>query len=89
MSKDKLYTLIYVLKDDVVLLGMKKRGFGVGRWNGFGGKVMDGEDIAAGAKRYERHGEYFDLKDSLLFVVHILCTAYLQNNRKPRMYFEE
>ena len=58
MSKDKLYTLIYVLKDDVVLLGMKKRGFGVGRWNGFGGKVMDGEDIAAGAKRYVRHGEY-------------------------------
>jgi len=24
---------------------MKKRGFGVGRWNGFGGKVAEGESI--------------------------------------------
>jgi 8-oxo-dGTP diphosphatase/2-hydroxy-dATP diphosphatase len=28
-----------------VLLGMKKRGFGVGRWNGFGGKLEEGETI--------------------------------------------
>lgn len=26
-----------------ILLGMKKRGFGVGKYNGFGGKVMPGE----------------------------------------------
>lgn len=24
-----------------VLLGMKKRGFGIGKWNGFGGKVSN------------------------------------------------
>lgn len=29
----------------MVLLGMKKRGFGAGRWNGFGGKMEDGETI--------------------------------------------
>lgn len=31
--------------DQHILLGMKKRGFGEGRWNGFGGKVQAGESI--------------------------------------------
>jgi 8-oxo-dGTP pyrophosphatase MutT (NUDIX family) len=30
---------------------MKKRGFGVGKWNGVGGKVEEGEDISAAAAR--------------------------------------
>jgi 8-oxo-dGTP diphosphatase/2-hydroxy-dATP diphosphatase len=30
---------------------MKKRGFGAGRWNGFGGKVESGETIAEAAAR--------------------------------------
>jgi 8-oxo-dGTP diphosphatase/2-hydroxy-dATP diphosphatase len=30
---------------------MKKRGFGAGRWNGFGGKVEEGEAIDQAAKR--------------------------------------
>lgn len=30
---------------------MKKRGFGAGRWNGFGGKVHDGEDATTCAVR--------------------------------------
>ena len=34
-----------------ILLGMKKRGFGAGRWNGFGGKVKSTETIEAAAKR--------------------------------------
>lgn len=34
-----------------ILLGMKKRGFGMGHWNGFGGKVEPGEDITAAAER--------------------------------------
>ncbi len=28
-----------------VLLGMKKRGFGVNKWNGYGGKIQEGETI--------------------------------------------
>ena len=39
----KDYSLIFVLNDDNVLLGMKKRGFGEGKLNGFGGK-WDAED---------------------------------------------
>lgn len=34
-----------------VLLGMKKRGFGQGKWNGFGGKVEPGETVEAAALR--------------------------------------
>lgn len=49
--KTKLLTLTLVLQKDRVLLGMKKRGFGAGRWNGFGGKVEAGESIEEAAKR--------------------------------------
>jgi len=47
----KPLTLCVVHTDTHVLLGMKKRGFGVGLWNGFGGKVGLGETIEAAAKR--------------------------------------
>ena len=48
----KLYTLVFVLDEARgVLLGMKKRGFGVGLWNGFGGKVEAGESVVAAAAR--------------------------------------
>lgn len=47
----KILTLCLAVKDRQILLGMKKRGFGVGRWNGFGGKVEEGESLEEGAKR--------------------------------------
>lgn len=40
-----LCTLVFLVKSNEILLGMKKRGFGSGRWNGIGGKVEAGEDI--------------------------------------------
>ncbi len=40
-----------VIQDQKILLGMKKKGFGVGRWNGFGGKVEPGETVEAAARR--------------------------------------
>ncbi|XP_072453818.1 oxidized purine nucleoside triphosphate hydrolase [Notamacropus eugenii] len=51
MFTSRIYTLVLVMKPQQILLGMKKRGFGAGRWNGFGGKVEDGESIEEGAKR--------------------------------------
>ncbi|XP_039767922.1 LOW QUALITY PROTEIN: 7,8-dihydro-8-oxoguanine triphosphatase-like [Ornithorhynchus anatinus] len=51
MFSSRLFTLVLVVKRQEVLLGIKKRGFGAGRWNGFGGKVQDGETIEKGAKR--------------------------------------
>lgn len=51
MLSSKLLTLVMVVQPGRVLLGMKKRGFGVGRWNGFGGKVQAGETIEDAARR--------------------------------------
>jgi len=39
----KQTTLCLLFKDDKILLAMKKRGFGVGRWNGAGGKFDEGK----------------------------------------------
>lgn len=47
----KILTLCIIHQGDRVLLGMKKRGFGMGRWNGFGGKVEKGEAIEEAARR--------------------------------------
>jgi 8-oxo-dGTP pyrophosphatase MutT (NUDIX family) len=51
MNPEKLLTLGFLRRDDEILLAMKKRGFGAGRWNGFGGKVEPGESIEAGLIR--------------------------------------
>ncbi len=47
----KQLTLCIVHQHPRVLLGMKKRGFGAGRWNGFGGKLAEGESIEDAARR--------------------------------------
>ncbi|KAG2183030.1 hypothetical protein INT44_006011 [Umbelopsis vinacea] len=49
----KQLTLIFVLDESnkKILLGMKKRGFGHGKFNGFGGKVEKDETILEGAHR--------------------------------------
>ena len=47
----KFLTLVLVFDNTRILLGLKKRGFGEGRWNGFGGKVEDGESIEEAAYR--------------------------------------
>lgn len=58
----KRYTLLIGCvkfgEEDHVLLGFKRRGFGKGKWNGFGGKVEDGESVRQAALRelYEEAG---------------------------------
>ena len=47
----KIFTLCVIYQHPRVLLGMKKRGFGAGKWNGFGGKVLPQETIIEGAVR--------------------------------------
>lgn len=42
----RLRTLTLLIEGDNILLALKKRGFGEGRWNGVGGKVDYGETIA-------------------------------------------
>eukprot|EP00216_Chloropicon_sp_CCMP2111_P006123 CAMPEP_0198239148 /NCGR_PEP_ID=MMETSP1446-20131203/4654_1 /TAXON_ID=1461542 ORGANISM="Unidentified sp, Strain CCMP2111" /NCGR_SAMPLE_ID=MMETSP1446 /ASSEMBLY_ACC=CAM_ASM_001112 /LENGTH=159 /DNA_ID=CAMNT_0043921699 /DNA_START=154 /DNA_END=630 /DNA_ORIENTATION=- len=54
-AKQLLLTLVMPVRDAgrcrEILLGMKKRGFGEGYFNGFGGKVEPGETVGEAARR--------------------------------------
>ena len=53
----QVLTLALVSEPERVLLAMKKRGFGEGRYNGFGGKLNAGETIEeAAAREMEEEG---------------------------------
>ena len=44
-------TLLFLRRDDEILLAMKKRGLGKGRYNGVGGKIEQGETVEKAAVR--------------------------------------
>lgn len=86
-----LLTLAIITETDRVLLAMKKRGFGEGRYNGFGGKVETGEKIeTAVIREMEEEGgikplemtragvlEFTFSSDPVLLEVHVFrVTAY-------------
>src|SRR3989344_3430203 len=58
----KMTTLCLLVKEGKILLAMKKRGFGVGKINGIGGKVEQRETIEEAASREveEKIGEVVD-----------------------------
>lgn len=47
----KHVTLLFLQREGQVLLAMKKRGFGVNKWNGVGGKLDEGETREQAAVR--------------------------------------
>ena len=64
-------TLCFLLKDDEILLAIKKRslsGFGaaIGKWNGVGGKVDEGEGIGVAAVRELREEIAVSVKENEL-----------------------
>eukprot|EP00958_Prasinococcus_capsulatus_P028984 scaffold7242_cov400-Prasinococcus_capsulatus_cf.AAC.6 len=61
---EKLFTLVMLFQGDDVLLGEKKRGFGAGYYNGFGGKVEAGETVEEGAYREFKEESGAELKDA-------------------------
>ena len=61
MVANKLLTLAFVRDATRILLGYKKRGFGAGRWNGFGGKVHQGEGIPQAAIRFVVSTKVYDV----------------------------
>lgn len=63
---NKLLTLCLIHQHPNILLGLKKRGFGAGRWNGFGGKVAFGETIEAAAIREMKEEAGLEVKDICL-----------------------
>jgi mutator protein MutT len=87
----KILSLGVITDETRVLLGVKKRGFGEGLWNGFGGKLEEGETVEESLVRetkeecgvtltkYEKKGvlefHYVDQEDIL--EVHVYeCVEY-------------
>lgn len=62
-NKKKILTLCIVHQHPKILLGKKKRGFGEGRWNGFGGKVEENETIEEGMRREIKEEAGIDVND--------------------------
>lgn len=60
----KVMTLCIVRQGSRVLLGMKKTGLGAGRWNGFGGKLEQGETIADSVVREVKEEADIDITDA-------------------------
>lgn len=58
----KILTLCIIHQHSKILLGMKKRGHGEGKWNGFGGKVEEGETIEEGAIREMKEESGVEIK---------------------------
>ena len=52
----KKSVVTYLIKDNMVCLGLKKFGYSKGKWNGFGGKIEEGETPKQAAVR-EVHEE--------------------------------
>lgn len=50
-EKLRKVSIVFLRREDEILLAMKKRGFGIGRWNGVGGKPDPGEVIEQTAVR--------------------------------------
>ena len=59
----KEVTNVFLVKNNEVCLGMKKRGFGYGLWNGTGGKVMENETVEEAAKREAKEEFRVDLTE--------------------------
>ena len=51
---EKHCTLLFLRRDNQILLAMKKRGFGANRFNGVGGKIEPGETIEQALLRETR-----------------------------------
>lgn len=58
-----LMTLCIIRDGERILLAEKKRGFGVGFWNGYGGKVEPGETIEQALVREVREESELELVD--------------------------
>lgn len=79
-----LLTLVLVKKSDYILLGLKKRGFGKGKWNGFGGKVEKGETIEEAAIRELK--EESNLQANWLNKVGILNFEFMNSTPKLNVH---
>ena len=80
VQNKKVLTLVYIRDDqDNVLLGLKKRGFGQGKWNGFGGKVHSDETILQGAIREVKEECGLDLQSENVTYVGVIDFEFVND----------
>jgi 8-oxo-dGTP diphosphatase/2-hydroxy-dATP diphosphatase len=82
---NKLMTVCCIYNDNQILLGMKKRGFGAGRWNGFGGKVHEGETIEQAAMRELK--EEAGIKAKKITKRGVILFEFENNSESPEVHF--
>lgn len=65
--------------DGEIMLGLKKRGFGMGKWNGFGGKVEQGESNEEAARREleEESGVVAQELERVGFLKFLMCNKIM------------
>eukprot|EP01084_Bolivina_argentea_P153960 268410_1 len=88
-NRKKLLTLCEVIdfKQKRVLLGMKKKGFGAGNFNGFGGKVEQNETILQAAKRECKEEANIDLIDCNKIGIIYFSFTYLDELFEVHVYY--
>lgn len=79
----KNVTLGFLLRENQVLLAMKKRGFGVGKWNGVGGKVEENETFEAAMIREAKEEISVQLSSENLSRCAVLDFYFSATNEKP------
>ncbi len=64
-EQKRINNVVFLMKDDQILLAMKKVRFGAGKWNGLGGKPNTGETMSQAAVRevFEESGVKIKAKD--------------------------
>lgn len=85
MKKTIIQTLCIVYKYPEMLLGMKKRGFGAGKWNGFGGKNKKGENIEKAAKRELEEGSGLVARE--MEKVGVINFEFENSDEMPEVHF--
>ncbi len=78
-------TLCLLMKENKVLLAMKKRGFGEGKYNGVGGKIKDNETIEEAMIRETK--EELDVIPTKYEKVGVLDFDEFYKNKKIRLTF--
>lgn len=77
MDINRETTICFLLKEDKVLLAMKKRGFGKGRWNGYGGKAKPNESVEQSAVRETREESGVTIEETALEKVAVLDFRFI------------
>lgn len=62
----KTLTLVLLLRDNQIVLAKKKRGFGMNWWNGYGGKLHEGETPEMAAVREVKEESGISISESQL-----------------------